>query len=110
MFYREVVQAVILFGLESWVLSAAMEKMVEGEHTGFLRQITGIWVLRNTGGTWVILEVGEVQIGGMQSAATYIGCRHYWWISGWRCAQSLKPVQGRMVTRGGGQEGLMVVT
>ena len=36
MFYRTVLQAVLLFGLEYWVLSAAMEKTVEGTHTGFL--------------------------------------------------------------------------
>ena len=41
MFYRVVLQAVGLFGLESWAVLAAMEKTVEGAYTGFLRKITG---------------------------------------------------------------------
>ena len=41
MFYRVVIQAVLLFGDETWVLSAAMERKVEGTHTGFLWKITG---------------------------------------------------------------------
>ena len=40
-FYRAVVQAIILYGLETWVLSASMEKRIEGTHTEFLRMITG---------------------------------------------------------------------
>ena len=36
MFYRSVVQVVLPFDSESWVLSEAMDKMVEGDHTGFL--------------------------------------------------------------------------
>ena len=37
MFYRAVVQAILLYGSETLVLSAAMEKKVEGAHTGFPR-------------------------------------------------------------------------
>ena len=36
MLYREVVQEVLLVGSKSWVLSAAMEMIVDGTHTGFL--------------------------------------------------------------------------
>ena len=35
-FYSAVVQAIILYGLETWVLSAEMERKVEGIHTEFL--------------------------------------------------------------------------
>ena len=35
-FYRAMVQALILYGLETWVLSALMAKMIEGMHTEFL--------------------------------------------------------------------------
>ena len=41
MFYREVVQAVLLFGLEYCVLLTEMENIAEGAHTSFLRQIKG---------------------------------------------------------------------
>ena len=41
MFNRAVVQAILLYGLEMWVLLATMYKKVEGTHTGFLWKITG---------------------------------------------------------------------
>ena len=40
MFYREVVQSVLLFGSELWVTLEAMERTVEGMHKGFLQHIT----------------------------------------------------------------------
>ena len=40
MFYWAVVQAVLLFGEEAWVLMAAMYKNLEGVHVGCLRQVT----------------------------------------------------------------------
>ena len=46
MFYMEVVQEIILYGLDTWVLLSAMERKVEGAHTGFLRYITGKRVRR----------------------------------------------------------------
>ena len=41
MFYKAVAQAVLLFGYDTWVILAAMERNVEVTHTGFLIQITG---------------------------------------------------------------------
>ena len=52
MFYRVVVQEILLHGLETWVLLAEMERKVEGAHTDFLRQITGKQVRRLGDGTW----------------------------------------------------------
>ena len=52
MFYREATQAMLLFGLEAWVLSAAMYITLERTHVGFLRQITGKrarWKVDGTG-------------------------------------------------------------
>ena len=40
------VQAVLLFGLETWVLLAAMSKNLEGVHVGLLRQVTGKKAIR----------------------------------------------------------------
>ena len=74
MFYRAVVQAVLIFVSESWVLSEAMDKTVEGAHTGFMCQIMGKRAYRNMDGVWVTLVTGEVQEAvGVQSVATYIG-------------------------------------
>ena len=50
--YRAVVQAILLYGSETWVLSATMERKVEGIHTGFLRQIMGKRVRQLRDGTW----------------------------------------------------------
>ena len=55
MLYRAVVQLVLLFGLESWVLLSEMNKTVEQAHTRFLRQIMGKQVQRNPDRTWVTL-------------------------------------------------------
>ena len=51
-FYRMVVQAILLYGSETWVLSASMENRVEGTHTEFLRLITGKRSRRLGDGTW----------------------------------------------------------
>ena len=38
-FYRAVVQAVLLFGAETWFLTAEMLQKIEGVHVGFLQQV-----------------------------------------------------------------------
>ena len=53
MFYRLVKQAVLLFGLETWVLSEVMDRTVGGTYTGFMRYITGNQVRRKVYGIWV---------------------------------------------------------
>ena len=50
-FYIAVIQGVILFGAEKWVLSEVMEKMIAGVHIGFLQQVTGKRENRRLGGT-----------------------------------------------------------
>ena len=39
--YRAVVQAIILYGSETWVLSASIVKRIEGTYTELLQLITG---------------------------------------------------------------------
>ena len=41
-FYWAVVQLVLLFGAETWVLSASMLNNLKGVHVGFLQQVTGM--------------------------------------------------------------------
>ena len=38
-FYRAVIQVVLFFGAETWVLSATMAQRLEGVHVGFLIQV-----------------------------------------------------------------------
>ena len=60
MFYRAVSQVILLYGSETWFLSAAMEKKVEGEHTYFLRQITRKQARRIVDRTWETPKAGVV--------------------------------------------------
>ena len=53
MFYRVVAQTVLIFGLETWVILAVMERTAEGIHTEFLRHITGKRAQGKEYGMWV---------------------------------------------------------
>ena len=76
MFYREVAQAILLYGSEMWVLLAKMDKKVEGEHMGFLRNIVVKQARRIVYGTWETPGEEVVQeTAGTQSEMTYIGRR-----------------------------------
>ena len=76
MFYRAVLQSILLYGLKTWFYSAAMYKKTEGSHTGFLRHITGKQAWRmvdrtcETPGAEIVWEAA-----GTQSAMTFIGRR-----------------------------------
>ena len=52
-FYHTLVQAVILFGYETWVLTAEIMQNLEGEHVVFLWQVTGMKALRLGDKTWI---------------------------------------------------------
>ena len=51
-FYRAVVQAVLLFGVETLVLMATMMQRLEGTHASFLRQVTCKHATRRRDGSW----------------------------------------------------------
>ena len=66
-------QAVILFVSDTWILSAAMERTVEGTHTGFLRKILGKQARRKLDRTWFNIKEELVrEAAGTQSEMTYI--------------------------------------
>ena len=75
-FYMAVTQAVLLFGLDTWVLLSVMEKMMEGTHTCFLKHIMGKRAHWKSEGMWVtpraevIWEAVENQL-----TMTYVGRR-----------------------------------
>ena len=75
-FYRAVVQAVLLFSSDAWVLLAAMERTAEGTQSGFLQQIRGKRARRRADRTWFTTAAEEVrEAAGTQSVTTYIGRR-----------------------------------
>ena len=52
MFYLAVVHAVLIFGVETWVLLKATSWKLEGLHVGFLKQIIVHRSVRQRDMTW----------------------------------------------------------
>ena len=76
LFYRSEIQAVLMFGLESWDMSDAMMRMVESTNVGFLQQITGKWSRRKADRSWETLTDEDVLwTVGIQSVDMYKGLR-----------------------------------
>ena len=76
MFYRVVVQAVLLLRTETWVLLEVMYRKLEGVHVGFLKQITGQSIVRKRDGTWRCVEVEKfLKKEVTQSIGAYIDKR-----------------------------------
>ena len=76
MFYRAMVQVVLLFGSETWVLLEAMSRKLEGVHMGLLRKITGHKAVRRKDGTWRQVAAEKVLKKAVtQSIGAYIDRR-----------------------------------
>jgi hypothetical protein len=58
--YRTVIQAVLLYGSESWVLKQQMERSLESFHHKCARYIMGQHIQKNTDGTWTCPVSSEV--------------------------------------------------
>ena len=66
-------QAILLYGSETWVFSESMVKRVEGTHTEFLRLITGKRARQLGDGTWETQGTEGVQEAlGTQLARIYL--------------------------------------
>ena len=75
-FYRAVVQAVLLFGVETWVLSAPMMQILEGAHVGLLRQVIVKQEIWRRDGSWrQVMEKVVLQGAGTQPLRTYLDRR-----------------------------------
>ena len=59
-FYRSVVQAMLLFRAETWVLTEMMLQKMEGVHVSFLRKVTGMSVSKLGVDTWKKEEAERV--------------------------------------------------
>ena len=74
--YWKLVQAVLLFGSESWAVSEVMSRTVERTHIILLRYTMGKRLCRNIDGMWETTESRDVfSAAGMHTVATYIGLR-----------------------------------
>ena len=69
-FYRVVIQAVLIFAADSWVLLDAIMRKVDSTHVGFLIQITGKRAIWQANGTWeTTVDNKVIQTLGIQSEA-----------------------------------------
>ena len=57
-FYAMVLQAVLLFGSKTWVLTPRLEKTLEGFHHRAERQMAGMGLKCQRYGTWVYTTIG----------------------------------------------------
>ena len=62
-FYHTVIQAMLLFGAETWVFSAPMTHRMEGFHEGFLRKLTNLKAKILRDGLWRKVVVDKVLQG-----------------------------------------------
>ena len=75
MFYKAVVQSVLLFGSETWVMSDRMMQALRGFHHRAARRITSMMPYRE-GGEWVYPSTTEVlKEAGMYSMEHYLNVR-----------------------------------
>ena len=75
-FYRAVVQAVLIFGSETWMLLVAIEKRPEGFHMVFHQKVTGKTACLQWDGKWKRKgEASFLRETGPQNLGEYIYCK-----------------------------------
>ena len=75
-FYRATVQAVLLFGSETWVTTPSMLRTLEGFHLRAARRMTGMMPKRKSDGSWVYPDSEKVlKEAGLRTVEHYIGVR-----------------------------------
>ena len=73
MLYNAVVQLVLLYRSESWVVTGSMIEVLEGFHHWAARRITGMTVRRTTSGGWKWPLVAEaLETSGIWTIKEYI--------------------------------------
>ena len=75
-FYHTIVQAVLFFGTDTWVLTETMSQRILGAHVSFLRQITHKQASWQRDGYWRQMKAEEVLQGaGTQMLRNYVARR-----------------------------------
>ncbi len=76
MFYTATVQAVLLYGSETWSLSPSSMKRLEGFHICAAWQMSGKRPERNVDGSWTYPRSGDVlEAVGLKPIAHYVAIR-----------------------------------
>ena len=72
-FYVAVVQVVLLFGYETYVLTPRLEKYLDGFHHREVWRMVSMGPKRKWDGTWVYTPIGEaLEMVGMEEIGAYI--------------------------------------
>jgi hypothetical protein len=75
-FYKAIVQSVLLYGSESWVLTLAMEKQLQSFHRRCARYMTGQNIRQNEDGSWTYPSSENVlEMAGLWTIQEYIKSR-----------------------------------
>ena len=75
-FYVEMVQSVLLFGSETWVVTPQIEKSLTGFHHWAIRKMTVMGPERQLYGTWLYPPIGAaLAMVGLYDIGVYIACR-----------------------------------
>lgn len=76
MFYKATVQAVLLYGSETWTLNPAMVRSLEGFHLRAARRMTGLMPRKEANGSWTYPEAeGVLKKAGLYTITAYIAVR-----------------------------------
>ena len=74
-FYVAVVQAVLLFGSETWILTPRLEKDLEGFHYRAGRQMAGMGPKHKQDVMWAYQPIGAALVMvGLEEIDVYIAC------------------------------------
>ncbi len=75
-FYKAVVQAVLLYGSESWTVNEGIKRQFQSFHTRVARFVTGRHIRPLEDGSWHCLPTQEVlQEAGLETVEEYISRR-----------------------------------
>ena len=76
MFYKAIVQSVLLYGSETWTIRPAMLKVLESFHNRVARRLTGRLPYRSPAGQWEHPSLeGALEEAGMYPMSHYLGER-----------------------------------
>jgi hypothetical protein len=76
-FYKAIVQLVLLYGSESWVLTTPMLNVLNGFQHRIARRISGLMATREDDKTWHYPPIKRaLEIAGLYSISEYISKRH----------------------------------
>jgi hypothetical protein len=76
MFYKAIVQSVLLYGVETWVLTASMRKTLAGFHHRVGQSLSGLRPFRRLNETWEYPPVADaLEACGLRTMDEYIARR-----------------------------------